>query len=75
MLNLLFESGEILKQKAKEIEDKNILTLQETNREIKELLEKVKKSQKKRVIHVHENMHYNRVSAFPVDHRILNLGK
>lgn len=67
MLNLLFESGEILKRKAKEIEEKNIVTLQETNREIQALLKSVQRSAKQKVIYVHDT---SEVSPFPVDHRI-----
>jgi len=67
MLNLLFESGEILKRKAKEIEEMNIRTLQETNREIQALLKEVHRSSKQKVIHVHDT---SAMSPFPVDHRI-----
>ena len=70
MLNLLFESGEILKRKAKEIEEKNIIALRETDREIKELLSKLKTPAKHKVIYVHDNTHYSKPSPFPVDHRI-----
>ena len=67
MLNLLFENGEILRRKAKEIEEKNIVTLQESKREIQALLKNMQKSAKQKVIYVHDT---SGVSPFPVDHRI-----
>ena len=41
VFNILFESGEILKQKINDIEKRNIIALEQSNREIKELLAKV----------------------------------
>ncbi|MEE8589327.1 MAG: hypothetical protein V3S80_08310, partial [Sulfurimonadaceae bacterium] len=71
VFNILFESGEILKQKINDIEKRNIIALEQSNREIKELLAKVPTPKKHKVIYVHDNSHYQYDSNFPVDHRII----
>lgn len=70
MINLLFESGDVLKKKVKEIEKKNIDTLRETNRELAELFNALPKKRKHKVIYVHEHTMQTPVNNFPVDHRI-----
>jgi len=58
MFNLLFESSEVLKQKAIEVEKNNIATLEKSQQEIKELFEEMRRPKKHKVIYVHET--YNR---------------
>ena len=59
MFNLLFESNEVLKQKAIEIEKSNIVTLEKTNQEVKELLAQIHRPKKHKIIYVHEtHPHY-----------------
>ena len=70
MINLLFESGEVLRKKVKEIEEKNIDALRETNRELAELFNAIPKPRKPRVIYVTENSNHAPINNFPVDHRI-----
>ncbi len=69
ILNMLFESSEVVKEKIKEIEKQNIDTLRKSHLEILELLKKSVKK-KPKVIHVHEESYSKIVGNFPVDHRI-----
>ncbi len=71
VFNILFESKEILKQKAQEIERRNIIALEKSNREIEALLQKMPTHKKRRVIYVQNDSSYPHVSNFPVDHRII----
>ena len=71
VFNILFESAESLKQKAKEIEKRNIISLEKTNSEIKALLAKAQKNRAHKVIHVHDSYEYKYESKFPVDYRIV----
>ena len=71
ILNILFESAEILKQKAKEIEKRNIVSLKQTNSEIEELLANMPQRKQPKVIYIHDNSTYRYESNFPVDHRII----
>ena len=70
MINLLFESGEVLRKKVKEIEKKNIDALRETNRELAELFNAIPKPHKHKVIYVNEHKEHTPVNNFPIDHRI-----
>ena len=70
MINLLFESGEVLRKKVKEIEKKNIDALRETNRELAELFNAIPKKKKIKVIYVSEHTKHIPINNFPVDHRI-----
>ena len=54
IFNVLFESNEILKQKAMEVEKSNITALQKTNQEFKELFAQMSRPKKYKVIYVHE---------------------
>lgn len=58
IFNILFESAEVLKEKAKEIERHNIVSLKETSREIQELLKKSPDSKKRKVIYLNDNNTY-----------------
>ena len=55
----------------KEIEKRNIITLQQTNKEIRELLKKVPTRRKHKIFYVKDHSSYLPVSHFPVDHRIV----
>ena len=70
MINLLFESGEVLRKKVVEIEKKNIAALRETNRELAELFNAIPKKRKHKVIYVNEHAKHTPVNNFPIDHRI-----
>jgi len=70
MMNLLFESGEVLRTKAKEIEKKNIDALRETNKELTALFNAIPKKRKHKVIYVSEHSKHTPINNFPVDHRI-----
>ena len=70
MINLLFESGEVLRKKVKEIEKKNIDALRETNRELAELFNAIPKKRKHKVIYVNEHTKHIPANNFPVNHRI-----
>ena len=69
VLSILFESRDILKKQAKEIEKRNIISLQQTDSEIKKLLEKVPTPKKHKIIYVKDNSSYRHVNNFPVDYR------
>ena len=71
VFNILFESAEILKKEIKEIEKRNIVSLLQTNNEIKELMEQLPAPKKPKVIYVHDSSTYKYESNFPVDHRIV----
>ena len=71
IFNILFESAEIVKKKAKEIERMNIVSLQKSNREIQALLKKSAPAKKPDVIYVHDNGSYPDLNNFPVDYRIV----
>ena len=71
LFNLLFKSTEILKREVKEIEKSNIISLQQTKDEIKELISQLPVPKKPRVVYVHDGSSYQYASVFPVDHRIV----
>ena len=71
LFNLLFKSTEILKKEVKEIEKSNIISLQQTKNEIKELISQLPVPKKPRVVYVPDNSSYQYESDFPVDHRIV----
>jgi len=71
VFNILFESAEIVKKKAKEIERMNIEALRKSNEEIRVLLSNLPTSKKRKVIYVHDNTHHLHMDNFPVDHRIV----
>ena len=71
VFNILFESAEILKKEVREIEKRNIISLQQTKNEIQELLTQLPVHKKPRVIYVHDTSTYRYKSNFPVDHRII----
>ena len=54
MFNVLFQSNEVLKQQAMEVEKSNITALQKTNQEFKELFAQIKRPKRYKVIYVHE---------------------
>jgi len=70
MINLLFESSEVLRRKVKEIEKRNIDTLRETNRELTELFNTLPKKKKTKVIYVSEHPKHIPINNLPADHRI-----
>ena len=70
VFNILFESAEIVKRKAKEIEKINIEALRKSNEEIKLLLGNLPISNKRRAINVYNTTQHPRKGGFPVDHRI-----
>ena len=70
MINRLFESGEIIKKKLYEVEQKNIAALKETNREIAEMLNNLPKPRRHKVLYVHDSSQHHAANNFPVDHRI-----
>ena len=57
ILNLLFESSEVVKQKAIEIEKSNIIALKKSNQEFKELFKHMHRPKKHKIIYVHEAQH------------------
>lgn len=63
VFNILFESADIAKKKAKEVEKANIEALKKSNTEIQALMRNLSTPKKRRVLYVHDN-------DFPVDHRI-----
>ena len=71
VFNILIESAENLKQKAKEIEKRNIISLEKTNSEIKALLAKASKRRVRKVIHIHDSSENKYESNLPVDYRII----
>ncbi len=71
VFNILFESAEIVKKKAKEIERINIEALKKSNKEIQLLLNNLPISKKRRVIYVHDRTCHVHKGSFPVDHRIV----
>jgi len=70
MINLLFESSEIVRKKVKAIEKKNIDALRETNRELAELFKAIPKKRKHKVIYINHSAKHTAVNNFAVDHRI-----
>ena len=72
IINLLFQSGEIIKKRVKEIEQRNINSLIETEQEIRDLVNKATKgkSKKRKTIYVHDTSKTHFEHAFPVDYRI-----
>jgi len=60
-----------LKKEVKEIEKSNIISLQQTKDEIKELISQLPVPKMPRVVYVHDNSSYRYESNFPVDHRIV----
>ena len=54
MFNVLFESKEVLQKKAMEIEKNNLITLEKTHQEIKNLFLQMHKPKKHKVIYVRE---------------------
>ena len=71
VFNILFESAEIVKRKAKEIEKINIEALKKSNEEIKILLNNLPTPKKRRVVHVYDTVRHLHKGNFPVDHRII----
>ena len=71
VFNILFESAEILRQKAKEIEKRNIASLKQTQNEIQELLSKVPQPRQHKILYIHDTSNYRYESNFPVDYRIV----
>ena len=72
IMNILFQGGEIIKKRVKEIEQKNIQSLRETQEEIETLLRKATKGKhrKNKTIYVHDTSRTHFEQAFPVDYRI-----
>ena len=72
IMNILFQSGEMIKKRVKEIEQKNIQSLRETQEEIEALLRNAAKSKQKKhkTIYVHDTSRTHFEQAFPVDYRI-----
>ena len=71
VFNILFESAEIVKRKAKEIEKMNIEALKKSNEEIKLLLSNLPTPKKRRASYVYDTTQHPHKGNFPIDHRIV----
>ncbi len=69
--NPLFESGESRRKKVDAIEQSNIVSLQESNSEIEELLKQAYSRKEHKVIYVHDTSSYLDFCHFPVEHKIV----
>lgn len=69
--NRLFESGESQREKVNAIEESNIISLQQTDSEIKELLKQAHTTKEHKVIYVHDTSSYLDFGHFPGDHKIV----
>lgn len=69
--NRLFESGESQRKKVNAIEENHIVSLQQSNSEIKELLKQAYATKEHKVIYVHDTSSYLDFGHFTGNHKIV----